>query len=88
VIGLVKMSIVQLLRLKLVGLTKITSPELQFQDTLTGLTPPDPEKVKVPFWQGIDEMTIFTEPPGDRVPLDGLKLTPLRLLLADQFALP
>jgi hypothetical protein len=33
-------------------------------------------------------MVMLTEPPGCRVPLAGEKLTPLRLLLADQLALP
>ena len=46
--------------------------------------------VKVPLVQGLRGTTIVTEVclPGERVPLDGIKVTPLKLLLAVQVRLP
>jgi hypothetical protein len=60
---------------------------LQLQATFTSIVPPTPAKVKLPLWQGIEAMLTVTDPPGDNLPLAGLKVTPLRLLLAVQSAL-
>jgi hypothetical protein len=60
---------------------------LQLQATFSGIVPPTPAKVKLPVWQGIEAMLTVTYPPGDNLPLAGLKVTPLRLLLAVQLAL-
>jgi hypothetical protein len=46
-----------------------------------------PVKVNVPLWQGIEEATTVIDWPGESVPLDGVKLIPLRLLLAVQLTL-
>ena len=75
---------------KLVGVTvKVGGGGVQFHVTLTGLTPVCPEKVKVPFWQGIDPIVTVTGFPGETVPLAGLKVTPLpRSLVTDQLMLP
>lgn len=61
----------------------------QLQFTVRRLaTPALSVKVNVSFWHGIFEMeTCCGGPPGVSVPLDGEKLTPPRLSLADQVML-
>ena len=76
---------VQLFVSKLVGLAiSIGGGGVQLHDEVMDFVPPDPEKVKVAAWQAIEEMVTSTDPPGDKVPFGGLKLTPDKLLLADQ----
>lgn len=60
---------------------------VQLQVTGTGVSPSLPEKVKVPLWHGIESMVTETDPPGLKLPEDGVKVTPLRRVLADQLAL-
>jgi hypothetical protein len=80
---------VQLFVSKLVGLAiNIGGAGVQLHDEVIGFVPPDPEKVKVAAWQDIEEMVTSTDPPGDKVPFGGLKLTPGKLLLADQVRSP
>jgi len=81
-----------LLGSKLVGVTVnvgVGGGAVQLHATFTGLTPVCPEKVKVPFWQGIDPMLTVTGVPGETAPLDGLKVTLLpRSVVTDQFTVP
>jgi hypothetical protein len=80
---------VQLFVSKLIGLTiNIGGAGVQLHDEVIGFAPPDPEKVKVAAWQDIEEMVTSTDPPGDKVPFGGLKLTPGKLLLTDQVISP
>jgi len=80
---------VQLFVSKLVGLAiNIGCAGVQLHDEVMGFVPPDPEKVKVAAWQDIEEMVTSSDPPGDKVPFGGLKLTPGKLLLADQVRSP
>lgn len=80
---------VQLFVSKLVGLAiNIGGAGVQLHDEVMGFVPPDPEKVKVAAWQDREEMVTSTDPPGDKVPFGGLKLTPGKLLLADQVRSP
>ena len=75
--------------MRLVGVrVKTGGCGVQLQVTATGFAFLDPEKVKVPFWHGMDEMVTVTDLPGDNLPLAGLKVTPLRLLLAFHLTLP
>jgi hypothetical protein len=76
---------------KLVGLTANVGGgggDVQLHEMVTGVSPSAPEKMKVPFWQGIAAIVTVCEPFGDNWPEAGLKVTPVRLLLADQLALP
>jgi len=63
---------------------------VQLQETVTGVSPSEPEKVNVPFWQGISAIVTFAELPGFRVPLAArLKVTLLpRLVVTLQFTVP
>ena len=80
---------VGLLGFKLVGVrVKTGGCGVQLHVTATGFAFLDPEKVNVPFWQGMDEMVTVTDLPGDNLPLAGLKVTPLRLLLAVHLTVP
>jgi hypothetical protein len=80
---------VQLFVSKLVGLAiNIGCAGVQLHDEVMGFVPPDPEKVKVAARQDIEEMVTSSDPPGDKVPFGGLKLTPGKLLLADQVRSP
>jgi len=54
---------------------------MQLHDADTGLAPPDPEKVKLPAIQAIGLILTVTDCPGERVPLAGVKKTPLIVLL-------
>ena len=47
----------------------------QFHNAVTGCAPPDPEKVKLAWLQGIDEMVTCTGLPGANVPPGGLNVT-------------
>ena len=78
-----------LLGSKFVGVTVSTGAvSAQLHDDVTGLAPPDPAKVRVACGQGREEMLTDTVWPGASVPLEGVKTTPLWLLLADQVTLP
>lgn len=62
---------------------------MQLQETVTGLTPDCPEKVNMPFWQGMVSIEIEAVFPGVRVPLEGVNFTLLpRLLVAVQVTAP
>ena len=82
---------VQLFASKLLGLTdSISDGGVQLQDAVTEF-PPCPEKVKLPFVQSLPGILMDTGTDGFAeviVPPGGLKLTPLKLLVADQLRLP
>jgi len=67
------------------GVTINADAAVQLHGTLTELTPACPEKVNVPFLQGMASMETEAELPKARLPLTGVKVTALpKSLFTDQ----
>jgi len=71
----------------LVGVTVIFGVQLHDTGRDCGWAAPEAVKVNVPFWQAMPEIFTDCGTPGERVPLDGLKVA-LIPLLAVQVILP